>query len=233
MTTLAAIEAAARAVGLTARGGFHVGDGDGVPAMRDARAARTVILLGHVGSSLWPAFSASPELHDGAAHPLDRWTRRVAGSVAEEVGATALFPFEGPPYWPFQRWAQRAEAVHPSPLGLLIHPEHGLWHAYRAALVLGDAIDLPARDGRASPCITCADTPCLGTCPVDAFSGTNYDVGVCATHIASPTGADCLSSSCRARRACPIGASNAYGPALARFHMQAFLSARTVEARHS
>ena len=64
--------------------------------------------------------------------------RRVAAAIdplARSVGAMALYPFDGPPYRPFQRWAMRAEPVAPSPLGLFIHPEYGLWHAYRAALV--------------------------------------------------------------------------------------------------
>lgn len=226
MTDYPAIEATARGVGLTIRGGFHVENDDGVPALDDGRGVRTVILLGNVGSSLWPAFSTSVELHDGAAHPLDRWTRRVAGAVAAQVGATALFPFEGPPYWPFQRWAQRAEAVHPSPLGLLIHPDHGLWHAYRAALMFAEVIDLPPRGGRPSPCITCADKPCLSSCPVGAFSGTSYDVGACASHIASAAGTDCMTLGCRARRACPVGISSSYVPEMARFHMDAFLKSR-------
>ena len=150
----------------------------------------------------------------------------MAGLVAEQMGATALFPFEGPPYWPFQRWAQRAEAVHPSPLGLLIHPDHGLWHAYRAALVFGEMIDLPPRDERLNPCAICADKPCLSSCPVGAFSGASYDVGACAAHIASIAGSDCMEFGCRARRTCPIGTSSIYEPALSRVHMDAFLRSR-------
>ena len=157
MTDSPAIEAAARGAGLAVRGGFHVGAGDGVPALADGRAARTVMLLGNVGGSIWPAFSASPSCSDGEAHPLDRWTRRVVGDARGRLGRHRSIPFEGPPYWPFQRWAQRAEAVHPSPLGLLIHPDHGLWHAYRAALVFAEAIELPPRDERPSPCATCAE----------------------------------------------------------------------------
>ena len=43
-------------------------------------------------------------------------------ALARELGGKALFPFGGPPFLPFQRWAQRAEPVHSSPIGLLIHP---------------------------------------------------------------------------------------------------------------
>ncbi|MEQ1611955.1 MAG: ferredoxin [Hyphomicrobiaceae bacterium] len=231
MPLLNDIKNAARVVCLAMRGGFHVQDYDGVPACADGRAARTIVLLGNVGSTFWPAFSTSPEFRDGKDHPLDRWTRRVTGHLAAALGAEPLYPFDGPPHWPFQRWAQRAEAVHPSPLGLLIHPDHGLWHAYRAALVFGEAIELPAHDRRPSPCDTCADKPCLSSCPVGAFTGTNYDVGACAAHIASAAGTDCMDLGCRARRTCPIGSQLAYQLDHARFHMDAFLRSQLAEKR--
>lgn len=227
MITLAAIDAIARRVGLRVRGGFGAVPDDGLPPLGDGRPVRTVVLLGNVGSSLWPAFSASPEHADGAADPLDRWSRRVTEEVAGSLGAGALYPFGGPPHWPFQRWAQRAEAVHPSPLGLLIHPDHGLWHAYRSALLFADALDLAPPDRRPSPCAACPSQPCLAACPVGAFDGRAYDVAACAAHIAQPGGHDCMTMGCRARRACPVGAEHAYQPALARFHMTAFQRART------
>ncbi len=225
MTGFADIVEASAQVGLAVRGGFHPSDSDGVPPLATGAIAATVILLGNAGSSLWPVFSASVESRDGFDHPLDRWTRRIAAGLAAQLGATALYPFGGPPHWPFQRWAQRAEAVCFSPLGLLIHPDHGLWHAYRAALLFDETIALPPRDERASPCTTCTTKPCLSTCPVNAFSGADYDVAACATHIASVAGGECMTSGCRARRACPVGVASAYVPELAQFHMDAFLAA--------
>ena len=79
MKDYAAIETTAHEAGLTVRGGFQVEGGDGLPGLADGRAARTVILLGNVGSSLWPAFSVSPELNDGAARPLDAAGGGVGG----------------------------------------------------------------------------------------------------------------------------------------------------------
>lgn len=229
MIDYAAIASAAATVGLAVRGGFHPLDDDGILPATDGKRPATVVLLGNVGSSLWPAFSTSPEICDGADHPLDRWTRRVVGTLAGELGAAPLYPFGGPLHWPFQRWATRAEAVHPSPLGLLIHPDFGLWHAYRAALVFAAHIDLPVREQRASPCATCAATPCLSACPVGAFTGSSYDVAACTGHIASPSGADCMQGGCRARRACPVGQLRTYGPGQVRFHMDAFLRSRSGE----
>jgi hypothetical protein len=79
-----------------------------------------IALVGNVGSSYWPNFSESAEYLDNAADPLDRWSRRIAEAVAAEFPVTPLYPFEGPPYYPFQRWAQRAEALEQSPVGVMM-----------------------------------------------------------------------------------------------------------------
>ena len=211
--------------GLHLRGGFHPTADDGVPSLADGRMPVTLILVGNVGSSLWPAFSSGVEAGDGAPDPLNRWTQRVIGGIAREVGAEPLFPFGGPPYLPFQRWAMRAEAVAPSPLGILIHPDYGLWHAYRGALAFAERLTLPARVDRPRPCDSCPDRPCLSACPVGAFSERGYDVPACVGHIGSPAGAACMDGGCLARRACPVGPACGYGAAHARFHMAAFLAA--------
>ena len=186
----------------------------------------TILLVGMVGTENWPAFSASPEYRDGAADPLDRYSTRVISALAGEFGATALFPFAGPPWLPFQRWAMRAEAVAPSPLGLLIHPRYGLWHSYRGALGFAEALDLPPRRETISPCDGCAERPCLTICPVAAFSGRGYDVESCATHLRAPQGRPCLTRGCLARRACPAGDAHPQSPEAAGFHMRAFLASR-------
>ena len=217
---------AAQSFGLALRGGFHPAIGDGVPAMRDGTAAASLVLLGNIGGSMWPAFSASPEKADGRPDSLDRWTRRIVDAIAGRFGAEALYPFGGPPWLPFQRWAQRAEPVAPSPIGVLIHPDFGLWHAYRAALAFGAVLDLPAPVLRPRPCDTCMQRPCLSACPVAAFSPTGYDVGVCRGHVASARGTACREGGCLARLACPVARDLAYPPAEMAYHMAAFLSVR-------
>jgi hypothetical protein len=213
--------------GLTMRGSFHPAAGDGLPPPADGRTPATLILVGDVGGRLWPVFSESAEARDGAADPLDRWTRRIVDDIARHLAATPLYPFGGPPYWPFQRWAQRAESVFPSPLGILIHPEHGLWHAYRAALVFAERIDLPPRAAAASPCASCAAKPCLNACPVGAFSGAGFDVDACTGHITQPAGRPCMDGGCLARNACPVAAHLRYRVPQMRFHMAAFRKARS------
>lgn len=216
------------ALGLRSRGAFHPEAEDEVPPLADGRRARTVVLVGALGDSLWPGFSGSPEYLDGGGDPLDRWSARVIAQAAETLGGGAAFPFGGPPHHPFLRWARRAEALWPSPLGLLIHPRHGLWHSYRGALLLPEKLQLPAEDDATSPCLTCVDQPCLSACPVGAFDGSRYHVDACAAHLRVALD-PCASAGCLARAACPIGAASRYPEAQARFHISAFLRSRAKE----
>ena len=220
---LADLEAALRARGLLPRGAFHPEPGDAVPPLPGGRVAATLVLAGNAGASIWQRFS--PERPAGA-DPLDRWSARALGEIAGALGAAVLLPSDGPPAHPFQRWAMRAEPVHRSPLGILIHPEYGLWHAYRGALAFAERLALPEPDRRPSPCDACADRPCLSACPVGAFTPRGYDDAACAAHVSSPAGVDCLARGCLARRACPVGREYRYGDEQQRFHMQAFLALR-------
>jgi hypothetical protein len=211
--------------GLALRGGFHPAAGDGAPEL-GGRSCGTILLLGNLGGSLWPAFGASPERADGAPHALDRWSRRIIDSLAPGFGAKALFPFGGPPWLPFQRWALKADSVALSPLGILIHPDWGLWHAYRGAFAFADRLALPLPERRPSPCDSCIDRPCLSRCPVGAFTPGHYDGDSCRRHVAAPSGQACREEGCLARLACPVGRIHAYPAAQMAFHMAAFLAGR-------
>ncbi|MEO1191289.1 MAG: ferredoxin [Pseudomonadota bacterium] len=216
------LAAAVQAEGLTPRGALMLDDRDRNDADLPGEA-RWLLLLGGVGGSLWPSFSLSPELADEARDPLDRWSLRIISGLAEDLGGWALFPFGGPPYRPFLRWARAAERLESSPIGMLIHPHHGLWHAYRGALAFTAApADWQPATPTPRPCETCADSPCLSACPVEAFSAAGYDVARCRAHLATPEGRDCMEGGCLARRACPVAPGLAYAGPQAAFHMRAF-----------
>ncbi len=216
-------------VGLIGRGAIRVRPEDGVPPLRNRRPAATLVLVGHAGPAMWRHFLAARERTRGAGPPLtlDDWSMMVLAPLATRFDAAALFPFTKP-YLPFQRWAKRTEACHTSPLGMLIHPDFGLWHGYRGALAFAERLDLPPPDRRPSPCDDCPDRPCLTACPVSAFdTDQGYDVPRCAAHLKTRQGAEtCMTGGCLARHACPVGREYAYPPAQAAFHMNAFLASR-------
>ncbi len=210
--------------GLTPRGGFHPQPEDEVPDVLPGIPCATLVLAGNAGPEMWRRFNSSAE-RNLPVDPLNGFSRRVVGELAEKLNAKAIYPFTGPPFLPFLRWAQKAEPVWPSPIGPLIHAEYGLWHAYRGALAFASRIVLPAREHAECPCDSCISRPCLTTCPVSAFSQSGYDVPRCVTHVDSPAGIECLTGGCLARRACPIGREYAYAPEQAEFHTRAFVAA--------
>ena len=219
LVDIADIERKLAVHGLILRGGFR-------PESEDGVVGGTLVMVGNAGPAMWAAFAAARDRYADHANPLDAWIAETVGAIARDAGGEALFPFGGPPHLPFQRWAQRAEPVHPSPVGVLIHPDYGLWHAYRAALVFAEKLDMPAPDRRPAPCETCADKPCLSACPVGAFDGVAYDVPACVGHITAADSGNCMSRGCAARHACPVGREYAYAPAQAAFHMRAFAAAQ-------
>jgi hypothetical protein len=78
-----------------------------------------------------------------------------------------------------------------------------------------------------SPCDACVGRPCLSACPVDAFTGTGYDVVRCRGHVEGHAGGLCRTDGCRARDACPVGRGHRYAPDQIRFLMNAFRASLT------
>src|SRR5688500_16399466 len=151
---LTELAAALQRHGMQVRGGFPLDDDDerGLGAFPDLAArtgSRSLVLIGNAGAALYDAFFDAGQAPGN--NPLDEWTRRVIAPIAARFGARPAFPSDGPPWLPFQRWAMRAEGVQASPLGVLIHPEFGLWHAYRAALIFDRVLDLPLPPVRPHP----------------------------------------------------------------------------------
>ena len=219
---------AIRETGLTPRGGFHPRPGDEVPEVVAGVPCATLVLVGNAGPEMWRRFAASPE-RNLPVDPLNAFSRRVVGELARELDAKAMYPFTGPPFLPFLRWAQKAEPVWPSPIGPLIHAKYGLWHAYRGALAFSSRIGLPTTQSGERPCDTCVQRPCLSTCPVEAFGESGYDVPGCVAHVDSSAGTQCLTGGCLARRACPLGRKYAYSAQQAEFHTRAFIEANRKE----
>jgi hypothetical protein len=211
------IRAALSPHGIFLRGVLNF-DGDG-PDLIGGRA-QTVVLLGNVGGSMWPAFSVWRARHANVAEPLDTWSAETIRPLAEAMDGTAWFPSERP-WQPFQQWAMRAEGLRPSPLGILIHPDYGLWHGYRGAIGFLERVDHPVAVTRPHPCEQCPEKPCLTTCPVDAVMTDRFDVPACRTYLGREGEETCMSSGCIARNACPVGTAHRYPLEQLRFHMDA------------
>jgi hypothetical protein len=204
--------------GLLVRGGFAPVAADGVPDVRPGVPTTSVLMIGNGGRAMWAAFQNDRRSEPS---PLDAWTKRTIEPVAARVSAKAVYPYDSPPL-PFQRWAQRASGVTVSPLGLLIDPEYGLWHALRAALLFADALELPPVTNAVSPCASCQSKPCMTACPIDAFTERGFDYIGCRSYLKTPQGRPCLTDGCLARTACPVGATHTYSTEQLRYHQRSF-----------
>ncbi|MBX3568578.1 MAG: 4Fe-4S dicluster domain-containing protein [Rhizobiaceae bacterium] len=208
--------------GLLLRGGLAFDTGEGAPEGPGDIPACSVLLVGQAGGAAWLHFLGWKRSQPATlANPLDSWSREVIGAVADKAGARAVFPSDRP-YLPFQRWAMRAEGLRPSPLGILMHPEYGLWHAYRGALLFDVPVDLPDAQKPIHLCDACVGKPCLNACPVDAYSAAGFAYDRCLGHVRGETGGACRHGGCLDRNACPYGADYRYPPDMQAFHMAAF-----------
>jgi hypothetical protein len=221
-STLAEIAAALAESGLILRGAFNLVEGEQLPAEPTVAPAKSALLVGNAGAAYWPHFRRWREWQPkGLADPLDTWSREVIGAVASRCGARAVYPSDKP-YLPFQQWAMRAERLKPSPLGILMHPEYGLWHAYRGALLFDREMATEPPRNVNHLCDACIEKPCMKACPVDAYSPAGFAHQACLAHVRGPSGAPCRSGGCLDRNACPYGAKYRYPAEVQAFHMRPF-----------
>jgi epoxyqueuosine reductase len=193
-------------------GGFVCEDDPDLP-----KGTRTLLLIGPAEPGYWDHVRLQPEW--GGADPIDRWSRRVIGTIACDLGAKAVFPFGGPPWHPFQRWALRSGQAWESPVRLLVHADQGLMVSFRGALALKEVVGLPTAATR--PCDGCAK-PCLTACPVGALTGAGYDVPRCHGFLDTAAGQDCMGQGCAVRRACPLSQTYARIVEHSAYHMRQF-----------
>jgi len=212
---LAEIEAEARRSQLDVFGAFHPTPED------DLDGLGTLILLGPLEPGFWPHVTATPEFADAAPDPLDRWSTRTIGALAQRFGGTPFFPFGGPPYHPFIAWAKRSGRAWSSEVGLLVHDHAGLMVSYRGAIGLTDRLELPEHGDR--PCDTCDEKPCLNACPIEALTKAGYDIPVCKHYLSEKKGQNCLDAGCVVRRSCPVGQGYGRLQEQSAYHMRRFM----------
>lgn len=222
------VQAGISSTGMVVRGGANF---ESPVQITTQFKASSVLLIGNVGPKMWSAFSEACSTSSFGDNPLDEWTKFVVSPIAVEVARQfscyAIFPNDRP-YWPFQKWAQMVEPVAQSPLGLFIHPKFGLWHAYRAALLFEDILDVAEMRDVVSPCSECRSKPCLTTCPVSAFRLSGFQPDKCGSFLETVHGTACSTTGCAARNACPVGSDYKYSQEQLQFHMASFKRSRSI-----
>lgn len=183
-----------------------------------------MLLVGQAGAAPWPHFLRWRVQQTASLdNPLDSWASEVIGVVAHQFGARAVSPSDKP-YLPFQQWAMRAEGIRPSPLGILMHPEYGLWHAYRGALLFDVELAFAELREQSHLCDLCPGKHCLKSCPVDAYSEAGFAHERCLGHVRGASGGACRTQGCLDRNACPYGLAYRYPADVQAFHMKSYAS---------
>lgn len=177
---------------------------------------RRLVLIGSSGGHVWD------QLQIGwmdRANPFDEYSVAVAEQFIHECldDAPSQLFYPGPSRVSLIRLGELAGWSHPSPLGLGINPEFGLWFAYRAAFVTAAPLPVTEPSKSMHPCESCADKPCISACPAKAVRANSaFDITACYTFRVSPN-ASCVDR-CHSRMACPIGREYQYPLAQIQHH---------------
>lgn len=177
---------------------------------------QSLILIGHAGRRLWDA------LHEHGletADPVDYYStqqaHRFVADYLDGAPGYLLYPSDLP--ISLTTLGELVGWSHPSPAGLGIHPDYGLWWAYRAAFVTTLALPTAVVHETQSPCDSCVAKPCVGACPAGATHTTQpIHWHTCAHHRLTPHST--CANQCLARLACPIAPQHRYTTAQISYH---------------
>ena len=143
-----------------------------LPKLNEA-AMPTLMLLGSGGGGLWRALQAAERI--GTKDPIDTWCGEAIDAFRADalagVDSELLWPQQGGAAIPVVRLGEAAGWSHRSRMGIGINERHGLWFAYRGALLIDAEWPEQVEKASANPCDSCESTPCITVCPVGAVGG--------------------------------------------------------------
>lgn len=185
-----------------------------------------LVVVGHAGQRMWQVLA--PE-RGNSMDPVDDFSKRHSSYFAEnylnDASWQLLYPADL--FFPLNELGELVGWGKPSPLGLGIHPQYGLWWAYRTVFLTKTELPLTQPAGHAHPCDSCLGKPCITICSATALDTTSgFNVYACADYRIesdSKCGQQCL-----ARLACPVGAEHRYKREQINYHYS--LSLATIKA---
>lgn len=167
-----------------------------------------IVLIGNGGGTFWEALRTA-ERHQ--PDPIDHFSSAAAHRFADQVLSgedyRLLYPGDSP--LALQQLGTCAGWHAPSPLGLGINPQWGLWYAYRAVLLTNEPLPEVRMPAPLSPCETCSEKHCLSLCPARALSEAEaIDMKQCAGYRLSVESG--CADRCLARLGCPVSRDQRY-----------------------
>lgn len=189
--------------------------------MRDAGIAvgdySRLVVVGHGGRGMWEALGRFGFRTDD---PVDFFSthlvQQMIGDYLDDARSQIIYPGRGPGV-PLIRLGEAAGWSRPSPIGPGIHPEYGLWFAYRVAFLTDAPLLETEKPSPLRPCDTCEGRPCLGGCPAGAVRWpVDFQLQPCLGYRLaheSPCADRCL-----ARLACPVAPQHRYSDEQIGYH---------------
>lgn len=186
-----------------------VGITDGKPHQDLLPECQSAVVLGNGGTTLWENFvadiTAHPEHLSRHQHPFDDFVHRAIQAADPSPPDSRRWircAAEPEAFVDFRPLAQGAGLGFASQLGLLIHPEYGLWMGLRAVLLTTESLPHLKAVMGTSPCDACTDKPCIAACPAGAVQPSGWQVKICAQF--HQDSIDCHGR-CHSRLSCPLG----------------------------
>ncbi len=183
----------------------------------DFEESDSIILLAQGGRELWGHLPHPLiELED----PIDNFAieaMKVFGQSALEGDFKILFPLTSY-LLPLQKLGRELNLSRPSPLGLDINFDFGVWFAFRGVMITKKNIPIVKPNAFLSPCLSCTSQECLKMCPVGAISiDQPFDIKTCGDYRFSKNSK--CTDRCLERLSCPYKAEHRYEIEQTQYHM--------------
>lgn len=183
---------------------------------------RQLVLIGHGGRLLWEKMhSTDLDNKDPVDHFSGSITRQFIRDYLDNAAVLWLYP-DSRYSVPLQQLGEAAGWCSPSPLGLGISADYGLWFAYRALFLINSNLPMTSALPHLSPCNRCAQQPCITACPPEAAQKERLNMALCARHRLAPHSS--CADRCLSRLACPVHPEHRYEPEQIQYHYQVSLA---------
>ena len=182
---------------------------------------RSIIVFANGGTDLWDAFikdiEQQPNHLTGHLHPFDDFVHRLLQEADPNPPKSRRWircAENEETFVDMRPLAQQAGIGNHSHMGMLIHPEYGLWLGIRAILLTTEYIE-PTTVTIQSPCGTCIEKPCISSCIGNAVLQSGWDVQRCAqAHLSSTK----CHHRCASRLSCPVGITHRHSLIQHQYH---------------
>ena len=169
------------------------------PGFAQLGSGRLVLLM-MGGSRFWEwALAHWPNTPD----PLDQLSTQIVQQWTQGLALEGVHLLYPSGLWPLGDLLP-ALGISPSPLGIGIDPEWGLWNALLAVIFTQSLLPLSPPIQAVPPCQTCHSRPCLAACGAQAVQWPGPFDGQRCRAFRLAKGSPCAQD-CPARRACPLG----------------------------